>query len=378
MANKLNRLKDYFGYSASEKKGILVLFAILLLTITTNILLPFLIKPRSTDFTEFKEKIIAFEKEQMAAADSLNKLRLKKSAISNNEEVILTPFPFDPNQLAFEDWKKLGLNDWQIKVIKNFESKGGRFYRPEDLAKMYSISEQEYKILKPYIRIAEKSKDDSKKIITPFPFDPNTVSKEELLSMNIRENLVKAIVNYRNRGGKFYRKEDLQKIYTISEEEFAVLEPFILIDTNSNQIAINEFKTTDSLIIELNTADSLDLQQLKGIGPSYAKRIIKYRDLLGGYNNVNQLMEVYGMDKSRFDGIKNHILINKDIVLKINVNQTTIKELIKHPYIEFYVAKSIITHRNKIGSYNNLEEIKDAALVYEELYQKIIPYLKIN
>lgn len=378
MANKLNRLKDYFGYSASEKKGILVLFAILLLTITTNILLPFLIKPRSTDFTEFKEKIIAFEKEQMAAADSLNKLRLKKSAISNNEEVILTPFPFDPNQLAFEDWKKLGLNDWQIKVIKNFESKGGRFYRPEDLAKMYSISEQEYKILKPYIRIAEKSKDDSKKIITPFPFDPNTVSKEELLSMNIRENLVKAIVNYRNRGGKFYRKEDLQKIYTISEEEFAVLEPFILIDTNSNQIAINEFKTTDSLIIELNTADSLDLQQLKGIGPSYAKRIIKYRDLLGGYNNVNQLMEVYGMDKNRFDGIKNHILINKDIVLKINVNQTTIKELIKHPYIEFYVAKSIITHRNKIGSYNNLEEIKDAALVYEELYQKIIPYLKIN
>lgn len=378
MANKLNRLKDYFGYSASEKKGILVLFAILLLTITTNILLPFLIKPGSTDFTEFKEKIIAFEKEQMAAADSLNKLRLRKSAISNNEEVILTPFPFDPNQLAFEDWKKLGLNDWQIKVIKNFESKGGRFYRPEDLAKMYSISEQEYKILKPYIRIAKKSKDDSKKIITPFPFDPNTVSKEELLSMNIRENLVKAIVNYRNKGGKFYRKEDLQKIYTISEEEFAVLEPFILIDTNSNQIAINEFKTTDSLIIELNTADSLDLQQLKGIGPSYAKRIIKYRDLLGGYNNVNQLMEVYGMDKSRFDGIKNHILINKDIVLKINVNQTTIKELIKHPYIEFYVAKSIITHRNKIGSYNNLEEIKDAALVYEELYQKIIPYLKIN
>lgn len=378
MANKLNRLKDYFGYSASEKKGILVLFAILLLTITTNILLPFLIKPGSTDFTEFKEKIIAFEKEQMAAADSLNKLRLRKSAISNNEEVILTPFPFDPNQLAFEDWKKLGLNDWQIKVIKNFESKGGRFYRPEDLAKMYSISEQEYKILKPYIRIAKKSKDDSKKIITPFPFDPNTVSKEELLSMNIRENLVKAIVNYRNKGGKFYRKEDLQKIYTISEEEFAVLEPFILIDTNSNQIAINEFKTTDSLIIELNTADSLDLQQLKGIGPSYAKRIIKYRDLLGGYNNVNQLMEVYGMDKNRFDGIKNHILINKDIVLKINVNQTTIKELIKHPYIEFYVAKSIITHRNKIGSYNNLEEIKDAALVYEELYQKIIPYLKIN
>lgn len=378
MANKLNRLKDYFGYSTSEKNGILVLFAILLLTIATNILLPFFINPESTDFTEFKEKIIAFEKEQMAAEDSFNKLRSKRSAITNNEEVLLTPFLFDPNNLAFEDWQKLGLNDWQIKVIKNFESKGGQFYRPEDLAKMYSISYEEYKVLKPYIRIAKKAKVVSKQTFTPFSFDPNTVSQEELLSMNIRENIVKAIINYRNKGGKFYTKYDLQKIYTITEEEFVILEPFILIDADSTLITRKELKNADSLLLELNSADSLDLQQLKGIGPSYAKRIIKYRDLLGGYNNVNQLLEVYGMDENRFDGIKNHILIDEDIVLKININQATIKEMIKHPYIEFYVAKSIISHRNKIGSYKNLEEIKDARLVYEELYQKIIPYLTIN
>lgn len=89
-------------------------------------------------------------------------------------------------------------------------------------------------------------------------------------------------------------------------------------------------------------------------------------------------MEVYGMDKSRYDGIVNQIAVNDSIIEKINVNQASIKELIKHPYIEFYLAKSIISYRNENGPYDNLEEMKKVKLIYEELYQKIVPYLTTN
>lgn len=378
MTNKLQRIKDYFGYSRSEKNGILVLFVILLLTITINILLPYLIKTDSTDFGKFKETILAFEKRQFEIEDSLNNKRLSHTTYGRDDTIRITPFYFDPNNLPLKEWQKLGLKDRQIAMIKKYESKGGKFYQPADLAKMYSISEEEYQILKPYIRIETKFEVTSKKVLTPFPFDPNSISKEDLKKMKMRESLINSIINFRDKGGKFYEKKDLQKIYTITEEEYAFLEPFIIIEKDSIQSGALSTKFSDSLLIEINTADSLDLQQLKGIGPAFSKRIIKYRNLLGGYYDKNQLLEVYGMDKKRFDGLKNQIKVNDSLIVKININRSSIKEMIKHPYIEFYVAKSIITCRNENGYYKNLEEIKNAKLIYEELYQKIMPYLTTN
>ena len=319
--------------------------------------------------------IAAFEKRQAEIEDSLNSLRRDKTAYDKTR---LTPFYFDPNNMPAKKWKKLGLKDWQIEVIKNYERKGGKFYQNSDLAKMYCLSNEEYKILEPYIAIEKKPENTNETAIRPFRFDPNRIPKNEMQKMKLKESLINAIANYREKGGKFYKKEDLKKIYTITDIEYGILEPFIYIEEDSIMIKTGPHRQTDTLLVDINTADTLDLQQLKGIGPAFSGRIIKYRELLGGYCDKNQLLEVYGMDKSRFEGIKNHILINENLVNKINVNQASIKEMIKHPYIEFYVAKSIITYRKKNGSFKNLEEIKNAKLIYEELYQKIVPYLTIN
>lgn len=378
MTNKLNRLKDYFGYSTSEKNGILILFVLLLIIIIINILLPFIIPTNKTDFSEFEERISLFEKRQTEIADSLNNLRLNRNTNSKKKASTFTPFYFDPNNMPVEEWKKLGLQDRQIEMIKKYESKGGKFYETDDLAKMYCISDEEFKILEPYIII--KSETDSSEIpnLKPFEFDPNTVSSEDLQRMHMREKLINSIINYRDKGGKFYNKTDLQKIYTISDQEYTILEPFIVIEKDTFQIEPKSIQLSDTFLVEINTADSLDLQQLKGIGPAFAKRIIKYKNLLGGYNNKDQLLEVYGMDNNRFDGIKDHVIINDSLITKININLASIKEMTKHPYIEFYVAKSIITYRNENGIYKDLEEIKNARLIYKELYQKIIPYLTTN
>lgn len=343
-----------------------------------NILLPLIIPTNKTDFQEFKEKITAFEKHQAKVEDSLNNIRSSRTNYAKNKDINITPFYFDPNNLPVSEWKKLGLKDHQIEMIKKYELKGGKFYQPEHLAKMYSISDEEFKILEPYIVIEKKREADLTPSLLPFTFDPNRISREELQKMQMRENLINAIINYRNKGGKFFNKKDLQKIYTISEEEYLQLEPFIKFVNDSGQIETASDIITTTFVIEINTADSLDLQQLTGIGPSFSKRIIKYRDMLGGYYDIKQLLEVYGMDIIRFDGIKDQIITNDSLVKKINVNKATIKEMIKHPYIEFYVAKSIINYRNENGTYTNLEEIKNVRLIYEELFQKIMPYLTTN
>ncbi|MCD4731629.1 MAG: hypothetical protein K8R74_13575 [Bacteroidales bacterium] len=111
MTNKLNRLKDYFGYSRSERNGILILFILLILTIVFNILLPYIIKPNTTDFREFKEMIIAFENRQTEIGDSLNNLRSNRTTYAKQVGIKLTPFYFDPNNLTVEEWEKLGLKN---------------------------------------------------------------------------------------------------------------------------------------------------------------------------------------------------------------------------------------------------------------------------
>lgn len=378
MAGKLKQFKDYFGFSRTEQNGILVLFVLLMLVILTNIFLPYFFKGKPVDTSEFEELVRLYEQKQRILRDSIE----NKSAFYSNQfhdPSTLKPFPFDPNNLPEEQWKEMGLSEQQIKVIKNYESKGGKFYKPEDLEKIYSISPDEYRVLKPFILIRNKDESviSAKPVLTPFAFDPNHVSEKELLQMGLSSSTISTLINYRSSGGKFIQKEDLKKVFGINDDLYGLLEEYIHIagDTTSYQ---KKEPVKFDFIIELNSADSLDLQQLSGIGPSYARRIIKYRDMLGGFAVPEQLLEVYGMDSVRYTNILRHITISTQGVKKIDINKATIKELIKHPYIEFYLAKSIISHREKIGKFTSLHELKDASLIYNELFLKIEPYLTVD
>lgn len=382
MAHWNKQIKDYFTFSKIEQRGIAVLIGILFILILTNIFLPWLVPQKEVDFSDFQNEVEAFEARIQAMQDSI-----KESHNFNNDRYSgtshLNPFTFDPNNLPGETWKALGLNDKQIETIKNFEKSGGTFKKKEDLAKIYTISDEEYIILEPYIIIKEIApKGDMDELlhaneINPFPFDPNTMTLEMGQKLGLKENTVKAIINYRKSGGLFISKEDLKKIYTLSPDEYEILESYILI-TPDTSIKIKQEKERLILAIEINSTDTLELQQLKGIGPSFARRIIKYRDMLGGYHSAKQLLEVYGMDSIRFAGIADHIVINDNSTKKININTATVKEMIKHPYIEFYLAKSIITYRTEIEKYTDISQIKNAKLIYEELFQKIAPYLTIE
>jgi DNA uptake protein ComE-like DNA-binding protein len=372
------QIKEYLTFSRKERRGIFVLLILLAALILFNLLLPFIFRREPTDFSEFEKQIALFESQQAAIRDSLLNNDNIKPFERKNVKIKLTPFLFDPNQLTAEQWKQIGLEEGQIKVILNYLNKGGRFRVKQDLAKMYSISEQEYRILEPYISITPLPEPDKKvelgKAITPFPFDPNKLTKEQGLDLGLHESVVNAIIAYRQKGGQFKSPTDLKRIYTLTEEEFKILEPFIQI-TADTSISLPIRK---EVVIDLNSADSLDLQQLQGIGPSFARRIIRYRDLLGGFCRKEQLLEVYGMDSTRYLGIVNQVSVDRKNIRKININKVTIKEMTKHPYIEFYLAKSIINYRNEKGVFNDVNEIREAKLIYPELYLKIEPYLSVR
>ena len=128
-------------------------------------------------------------------------------------------------------------------------------------------------------------------------------------------------------------------------------------------------------MIELNTANVEELQSVPGIGPFFAKMIIKKRLELGGFSSKEQLLEVYKMEKDKYEEIQKYLRVNPEIIVLLNINTATIEELYKHPYIDYKVANSIVKMREQKGTYKSIEELKESFLISRELYQKLKPYV---
>jgi DNA uptake protein ComE-like DNA-binding protein len=218
-------------------------------------------------------------------------------------------------------------------------------------------------------------------------FNPNTITKAELLNFGLTQKQADNFVNYLKAGGKFKTKEDLRKLYFMTEDIYNQMSPYInipkqTIRQSSNQQPAKEnnysqTSTTQSLIFDLNQADTLDLQAIRGIGTSYSKIIVKYRTLLGGYVSLEQLKEVYGMTDSLYQKIIPFLKIENPSPKKLNINTFSIKELSAHPYIDFYLAKAIIKLRYDLKSYTSLQQVRQIHLLDQATYEKLLPYLEL-
>ena len=128
----------------------------------------------------------------------------------------------------------------------------------------------------------------------------------------------------------------------------------------------------------INSSDSSEYTQLRGIGPTYASRIIKYRDRLGGFYKLEQLSEVYGVSDSLIKSFGNQLRFDSIKIQKLNVNKLEAKELKVNPYIGWNIANSIVNYREQHGKYLKLEDLKKSVLIDDTLYLKIKPYLDIK
>lgn len=214
---------------------------------------------------------------------------------------------------------------------------------------------------------------------TPFTFDPNILSKEGWQKLGLNERTIKTLINYRNKGGKFYKKEDLQKIWGLPDGFYDFVKDYISIRTSRSlekkyTRALNSETERKVWNIELNSADTIALVELPGIGIKLAQRIINFRDRLGGFYSIDQVGETYGLADSIFKKIKPYLHINGG-VKKININTATRDELKLHPYIKWNLANILVEYRNQHGHYKNIEELKNISSIDETLFLKIAPYL---
>jgi len=142
-----------------------------------------------------------------------------------------------------------------------------------------------------------------------------------------------------------------------------------------NQYPVTE-KFTEGTVIDLNSSDTLTLMKIPGIGSAYAKRIVSYRNLLGGYFKPEQLQEVYGMYEELYEKITPFLLIDTGEINLIPVNTASIDKLRSHPYINFYQAKAIVEIRKKKGKLENINELYLLEEFTEEDFERIKYYLK--
>jgi competence protein ComEA len=232
-------------------------------------------------------------------------------------------------------------------------------------------------------------RNQEKGTITYNSFNPNASSEEEMTLAGVPKFISKRIIKFREKGGKFKTRSDLKKIYGLSETDFQKLYSYIKLPEkinkdfykNDHKIYSKEFTSKNDYkkSFDLNTADSLQLVSLKGIGPAFASRIIKYRKKLGGFIFKEQLKEVYGLDSNALGEMDMRTTIDRNFIpSKININSSNLILLASHPYIGKKTAQLIVNYYTQHGIFASIDQLKNIKPITEEIYLKIAPYLSLE
>jgi competence protein ComEA len=282
--------KNYLSITKKEWNGMVVLIVLIALVLLSPYVYQFWHKDNTIDQTEFNHALAILSKARIDSTQNM----LADSKIANP-----VLFDFNPNNLPAEKWKQLGLSDRQIKIIKNYEAKGGHFYRNTDLQKIYGITPEDYKRLEPYIDIPQ-----------------------------------------------------------------------------SGEYVSNKLKP--GATVEINSADSAKLTEVRGIGPSFAMRIIRYRDRLGGFYHKEQLMEVFGVDTAKYNEIDKQVTVAPSKVIKLKINSISLPSLQQFPYLNYKQVNAIIQYRAQHGNYNSINDLANVVILTPEVLRKIEPYLSFK
>ena len=129
------------------------------------------------------------------------------------------------------------------------------------------------------------------------------------------------------------------------------------------------------LVIELNSADSTALVSIRGIGPYYANKILRYREQLGGFHATRQLKEMKFQYLNNIDSLLPHFSVNPALIRKKELDTMSFKSVLHHPYLVYEDVQLIFNAKRKYGkiNYSILESQKVLPLFK---LKKIKPYFK--
>lgn len=311
------KIKDFFYFSKSQRIGIIVLLSLIVLTLAGGILLPYI----------FPKKEMVVDEKFMAEAKEF------KSTLKDREPT----------------WTDYSKNSNYTRYDRKFNKEENSHYEL-------------------------------------FRFDPNTADSADFVRLGLKPFIAKNILNYRRKGGKFKNLDGFAKVYGISPEKLEELKPYIAIKEEEKIAEVKKPETTAytsnkklDVVLELNSADTASLKLIKGIGTSFAKRVVSYRNILGGYASVEQLKEVYGMKPEMYEQIRNSFTVNPSGIRKININTASIEKLKSHPYLrDFEKAKAVYEYRRKKIKLKSIDELKVLDELNEDDLRKMEPYLEFK
>lgn len=220
-------------------------------------------------------------------------------------------FPFDPNTADARQLSRLGLKDWQIRNLLKYREAGGEFRKPSDFARLYGLSKKDYERLLPYIQI--------------------------------NEYYHEAHIAYKSPHEEFHRDTTLYPI-----------------------------KLVPGQTVMLNNADTTALRHVPGIGSGYARRIVNYRQRLGGFCRVEQLREIDGFPESALP----YFDLGDVNLRKLDINHLNLQQLKAHPYIGFYRAKAITDYRRLHGPLQSLQQLRLLKEFSAADIQRLEPYIQ--
>ena len=246
----------------------------------------------------------------------------------------------------------------------------------------------------------QESTSTHRKLLTPFPFNPNTIDSMSLVQIGLPDKVIANLLRYRERGGYFRDKKGVQKIFGMTSEYFNQIDSFLLFTAGavrSNNVSLsndqNKFSTTfkqespshtsvkkrensDPSPVELNSADSIALVQIRGIGPVLASRIIRYRNILGGYYAVSQIKEVYGLRDENFLTVSKYLVVNPSLIKTFNLNFSTLDQLGHHPYIGYRSGRKMLRLRDTRGRFGSADDL--SPVLNSDSLRRRAPYLRFS
>ena len=216
-----------------------------------------------------------------------------------------------------------------------------------------------------------------------FYFDPNTADSTQLMRLGLPAWMVRNIYRYRARGGVYRSKRDFAQTYGLTKKDFLRLEPYIRISDDYQSAATlfpkevsdsvrHTVKLKEGERIALNTADTTQLMRVPGIGSYYAKEIVRHGKWIGGYVSVDQLDEIEGFPQSA----KQYFVISNPTPKRVNINKLSLQQLRRHPYINYYMAKTIVDYRRLHGDIKSLQDLRFSKDFTEDVIRRLEPYVE--
>lgn len=337
--------RAFFDFSTREKRRILLLLPLLVLI---TILFAWQDKPRfeqgftmyadtKIDEKQNREKEYPKDSHHYASPDkgngeknSKNTYKAESKSKAPHKDSL---FRFDPNTIDPEGLTALGFSVKQAQVIINYRNAGAVFRTPEDFAKCYTVSEEKFRQLLPYIDITTKpaaAKRPARQTAIPEATGENTATTQTTYKTN---------------------------------------------NSNNTSRPYTEEAKTHPTLLEINDADSAALVSVRGIGPLTAGRIIRYRNRLGGFSSVRQLAEIKGMYEQNYELISQQICVDSSKIKKIDINFAHPESMAGHPYIPRETLNKILKYRQLKGGWSNIRELIEQHILSEEEAKILSPYL---